>query len=341
MKSKKARIVSIAVSLFMLLTLVAGCVTYEYEPVVRMPKLVLVAPPGPMAIPLAYITVNDKLSAIAEETELVIWENPDQLKAIIAGNQGDFVTLTSNAAATFYTKGLGGQLLDISVWNILYVISSDATVGSLADIQSQKIVVPFKGSMPDLLYQYVCTKQVLDPFDDFDLQYAANPQQAAQMLLSGEVNHAVLPEPLATAVLLQTKDSETPLHRSVRFETEWAKATGGESKTPIAGTIALASVQDKSEVINEFLKQYGLAVEWMLAHPDEAGVLMEEQLPELGFKAKPMTASLQNITWEFVQAKDARQDVELFFTALTELSPEVIGGQLPDDGFYYQGADLE
>ena len=340
MKSRMVGIASIALALGLMLTLVAGCAPKE-EPVTRMPKLTLVTPPGPMAIPLAYITVNDKLSAVAEETELVIWENPDQLKAIVAGNQGDFVTLPSNAAATFYNKGLGGQLLDISVWNILYVISSDSTIESLADVQGQKIVVPFKGSMPDLLYQYVCTKQGLDPFNDFDLQYAATPQQAAQMLLSGEVNHAVLTEPLVTMVLLQTKGSDRPLYRAARFETEWANATGGASKTPIAGTIALASVQDKPEVINEFLKQYALATEWMLAHPDEAGALMEDQLPELGFKAKPMAASLQDITWEFVPAQDARQDVELFFTALTELSPEVIGGQLPDDGFYYEGADLE
>ncbi len=48
-----------------------------------------------------------------------------------------------------------------------------------------------------------------------------------------------------------------------------------------------------------------------------------------------MTNSLQNITWKFIPAADARVSLEAFYTALSELSPEVIGGRLPDDGFYY------
>ena len=78
-----------------------------------------------MAIPLAYIAVNNKLADVADKTEVVIWENPDQLKAYVAGKQGDFVTMPSNNSAIFYNKGLKLQLLDISVWNITYLIATD------------------------------------------------------------------------------------------------------------------------------------------------------------------------------------------------------------------------
>ena len=93
--------------------------------VAKLDKLTLVAPPGPMAIPLAYMAVNDKLADVAEKTELVIWENADQLKAMVAGEQGDFVTMPSNTSAIFYNKGLKLQLLDISVWNITYLVTTD------------------------------------------------------------------------------------------------------------------------------------------------------------------------------------------------------------------------
>jgi NitT/TauT family transport system substrate-binding protein len=36
-----------------------------------------------------------------------------------------------------------------------------------------------------------------------------------------------------------------------------------------------------------------------------------------------------------VPAAEARAELEFFFTRLSELSPEVIGGALPDDSFYY------
>lgn len=301
----------------------------------KLDKLTLVAPPGPMAIPLAYMTVNDKLADVAEETELMVWENADQLKAMVAGGQGDFVTIPSNTSAIFYNKGLKLSLLDISVWNITYLVTTDPEAASFTDIKGQSLVVSFQGSVPDVMFQYIAEKEGLDPQKDFELQYATDPTQAAQLLLSGKVKNAVLSEALATAAIAQSGSTETPLYRALAFDKAWAQAAGGSALSPIAGTVATPSVMDKPEVVAAFLREYEAAVEWMLANPEEAGALVEAELPQLGLKAPLMTASLQNITWKFTPAADARASLEAFYTALSELSPEVIGGKLPDDGFYY------
>jgi NitT/TauT family transport system substrate-binding protein len=300
----------------------------------KVAKLTLVAPPGPMAIPLAYIAVNNKLADVADKTEVVIWENPDQLKAYVAGKQGDFVTMPSNNSAIFYNKGLELQLLDISVWNITYLITSDPKAASFADIKGQSLVVPFQGSVPDLMFQYIAKSEGLDPQKDFKLRYATDPTQAAQLLLSGQAENGVLSEALATAVMLQTKAANKPMTRALAFDEAWMEASGG-TDTPIAGTVATASVLDKPEVIAAFEREYEAAVAWMLNNPEEAGKLVEIQLPQLGLKAAVMTASLKNITWRYTTAVDARVSLEAFYQTLSELSPEVIGGKLPDDGFYY------
>jgi NitT/TauT family transport system substrate-binding protein len=305
----------------------------------KLDSLTLVAPPGPMAIPLAYMTVNDKLAEVAEQTELLIWENADQLKAMVAGEQGDFVTMPSNTSAIFYNKGLELQLLDISVWNITYLVTADSRAKSFTDIKGQSLVVSLQGSVPDVMFQYIATKEGLDPQKDFDLQYAVDPTQAAQLLLAGRVENAVLSEALATAAILQTQSTERPLYRAFAFDEAWVQATGGGSGgsalTPIAGTVATASVMDKPEVVAAFQREYEAALDWMLANPEEAGKLVETELPDLGLKASLMTSSLQNITWRFTPAAEARDSLEGFYTALSELSPEVVGGRLPDDGFYY------
>ncbi len=302
--------------------------------VTKLEKLTLVAPPGPMAIPLAYMAVNNKLADVADKTEVVIWENPDQLMAYVAGGQGDFVTLPSNNSAIFYNKGIKLQLLDISVWNITYLITRDPAAASFASIKGQSLTVPFEGSVPDLMFQYIAKAEGLDPQKDFDLRYATDPTQAAQLLLSGQVDNAVLSEALATAVLLQTKTAEKPLRRALAFDEAWVEASGG-TESPIAGTIATASVLDKPEVVAAFQREYEAAVSWMLDNPEEAGQLVETQLPQLGLKAAVMTASLQNITWRYTTAVDARVSLEAFYQALSELSPQVIGGKLPDDAFYF------
>ncbi len=184
---------------------------------VKLDKLTLVAPPGPMAIPMAYLAANDKLADVAASTEVVIWENADQLKAILGGGDGDFVTVPSNNAATFYNKGIKLRLLDISVWNITYLITSDPDAASFTDIKGQSLVVSFQGSVPDVMFQYLAAQEGLDPATDFQLRYAADPTEASQLLLAGQVQNAVLSEPLATAVLLQSKDKPVPLRRALRL----------------------------------------------------------------------------------------------------------------------------
>jgi len=308
--------------------------TTTSAPTAKLDKLTLVAPPGPMAIPLAYIAVNNKLADVADKTEVVIWENPEQLKAYVAGSQGDFVTMPSNNSAIFYNKGLKLQLLDISVWNITYLIAKDPIAGSFADIKGQSLVVPFQGSVPDLMFQYIAKAQGLDSQKDFELRYAADPTQAAQLLLTGQAENGVISEALATAVVLQTATAEKPLHRALAFDTAWAEASGG-TESPIAGTVATASVLDRPEVIAAFEREYKAAVQWMLDNPEEAGKLVETRLPQLGLKAAVMTASLKSIAWKYTTAVDARASLEAFYQALSELSPEVIGGKLPDDGFYF------
>ncbi len=298
-------------------------------------KLTLVAPPGPMAIPLAYMAVNDRLADVAKTTKVVVWQNADQLKAIVASRQGDFVTMPSNTAAIFYNKGLVLQLLDISVWNITYLVTRDPTAAGFADIRGQTLAVSLRGSVPDVMFQYITTKEGLDPQTDFRLRYVADPTQAAQLLLSGQVDNAVLSEALATTVILQSRTSDRPLHRALAFDKAWAAVEGETATTPIAGTVATASVMDKPEVVAAFLREYQAAVDWMLANPQQAGELVETRLPQLGLKAGPMTASLKSITWKFTPALQARPSLEAFYRALSTLSPEVIGGKLPDDGFYH------
>ena len=331
-RSRLAVVLGIVLAILVAGLLVAGCGSGSTA---KLSKLTLVAPPGPMAIPMAYLAANNKLSAVADKTDVVIWENPTQLQAMVAGKQGDFVTMPSNNSAIFYNKGIALKLLDITVWNITYLVSSDANAKSFADIKGQSIAVPFEGSVPDLMFQFIAKKEGLDPLKDFTVRYASDPTQASQLLLSGQVQNAVLSEPMATASLLQSQNAKTKLYRALSFDTAWQKATGGANLSPIAGTVATANMLDKPAVIAEFLKQYQAAVKWMLANPTEAGKLIETQFPQLGLKAAPMTASLKNITWKFTSAKDARKDVDAFLTQLETLSPQVIGGKLPDAGFYY------
>ena len=301
----------------------------------RLDRLVLAGPPGPLSIPLVYLVANDKLAGVADEVEFVVWQDQNQLRALIAGEQADFVTMPSNNAAIFYNSGFDLQLLDISVWNSSYAVSADESIASLVDAAGLRVVIPFEGSVPDLLFQVLAQANGLDPLADFDLLYSSNPSQAAQMLLAGQADLAILPEPLVTAVLLQTRDAEAPLQRVFSIGAEWDAVTEDEVQTAIAGTVALAAVAAQPEVVEAFTREYALAVEWVIENPEAAGEMAEELLPELGFVARPVALSLQHVVWEVVPAAEGREAIDAFFGVLLALSPDVVGGELPDEDFYY------
>lgn len=342
MRNKKIRIVLITIAILMLSTAIAFAGGEKEEPKEALiPKLVLVGPPGPMAIPLVYIAQNNKLADIAEETQFFMWRNPDQLRAIIGGGEeGHFLTMPSNSAAIFYNKGVELELLDISVWGILYVISTDPELKTIADLRGKEVVLPFKGNMPDLIFNYLCRKNDIDISKDITIYYANTPQQAAQLILSGKKSCAVLTEPMATQVLMKAKKSGMNIHRSIDIQYEWDKATGMGERIPIAGTVALPSIKGNSEAIRRFMEEYTLAVEWQKENPDQAGILGSE-IEGLGFEAKPMAESIKNTKWDFTQVKDCREEIEEFLKTLMNLNPKVIGGKLPDSGFYYEGTVLE
>ncbi len=279
---------------------------------------------------------NNVLASIADRTELNIWATPTQLQAIITGGQGDFVELPTNSAATFYNKGVSLKLLDSSIWNILYLITPDTAIKSVTDLKGKTVVVPYQGAIPDAMFKFICQKQGINPDTDLTILYAPDPVQASQMLISGQQKYVLLSEPSVTSAILKGKSSGLTFVRALNMQTEWQKATGGKNSTPIAGTVVLGALKDRPDIVNTFITEYQKAIQWMLANPVEAGNVGAKVLAEQGFTAAVLTESMKNIDWKFVSAVNARPDLEAFFDALAQVSPNFIGGKLPDNWFYYQ-----
>ncbi len=329
---KLLRILSVLLIAAMVL-LPAGCT--KEEPVEKLAEIKLVGTIGPLVIPLARMAETNALSAVAEKTSLTLWANPAQLQATIAGNQGDFVSLPVNSAATFYNKGIQLKLLDCSIWNILYLISTDPDIESMADLAGKRVVVPFQGASPDVVFRYNLENSGVNPETDIDIFYAPDPVQATQLFLSGQENYVLLSEPSATTVMTKAAASGKAVYRNLNMNEVWKEVTGSASQIAQAGTIALGAMSENNAVIDEFLKEYEKAVQWMLDNPEEAGEVGARALVEQGFTADILAESMTYIDWRFEPADEAYTKITGFLTALMEASPDFTGGKMPDTAFYY------
>jgi len=81
-------------------------------------KLKLAGPAAVVSYPLMVMAEQQKLSSSSIELSFIRWKNPDQLRAMVIGNQIDFSAMPSNLAAIFCNRGHHLTLMNISVWNI-------------------------------------------------------------------------------------------------------------------------------------------------------------------------------------------------------------------------------
>lgn len=306
----------------------AGCTTLGTQ---RLDRLELNGPAAPPTVLLAHLAEQERLRTLVPDTTVGIWQSPDQLRAGVTSGQYQVAAVPTYVAANLYQRGLPVRLLNVTVWGILHVMAADDGVRGWSDLAGRRILVPFKGDMPDLVFRYLARQHGLDPAS-LDVQYTSAPVEALQLLMAGHGQAAVLSEPVATAAELRGKQQGIPIRRVLDLQAEWAAATGGPPRIPQAGTLALTSLTERHPNVVRAI-QAGLAdaVSWVREAPAEAAQVGSKLI---GLEAPMVERSLPRTPLEMVTAADARGELEQFFSHLAELSPEIIGGTLPDAAFY-------
>ena len=88
------------------------------------------------------------------------------------------------------------------------------------------------------------------------------------------------------------------------------------------------------EILRGLLASAKNAVDWTVAHPSEAGTLVQSHT--LGLQAPIASKVIPNGAYVFVPATEARPQLEELFSIFLDFAPEAIGGALPSDDFYFE-----
>jgi hypothetical protein len=143
---------------------------------------VLSGPFAAVSFPLIHMVESGALKDVAETVEFRSWKDPDQLRvlALDAKSDVDFVAMPTNVAANLYNRGVKLQLINVSTWGVLWMVSRENNLKTLADFKGKEIVMPFRADMPDIVFQVLAEKQGLDVKRDFKLRYVGSPLDAMQ-----------------------------------------------------------------------------------------------------------------------------------------------------------------
>ncbi len=307
----------------------------------KLPELILAGPFASVSNPLIHMVESGALADLAEKVEFVTWRDPDQLRVLALEGKADFIAMPTNVAANLYNRGSPLQLLNVSTWGLLWMVSRDPNLRTLRDFKGKEIAMPFRADMPDIIFSVLAERQGLDPHKDFHLRYVANPIDAMQLLLMRRVDHVLLAEPAISMAL--RKSHSFPLsaiapeiYRSVNLQQEWGRVFQREARIPQAGIVVLGKARDNAALTARFQAAYASALQWCNQHADACGVEVAKHIKMLTPEA--VADSTRVAPNRFVTAQQARPELEFFFRLLLDKQPGLVGGKLPDASFYAASA---
>ncbi len=312
--------------------------TAQAEGPAKIPKIVLAGPFAAVSNPLIHMVESGALKDVADTVEFAHWKNPDQLRVLAIEGKADFVAMPTNVAANLYNRGVKLQLLNVSTWGVLWMVSRENHLKTLADFKNKEIAIPFRADMPDIIFQTLAEKQGLDVKRDFKLRYVASPLDAMQLLITRQVDHALLAEPAVSTALRKTRSFPVSviapeLYRSVNLQQEWGRLMQREARIPQAGIVALGNATLNHELIEKFQKAYEKSLKWCEDNADACGAMVAKRIEMLTPEGVADSIRIDNA--HFVTAQDAKAELSFFFQLLHTRQPALIGGKLPPEDFYY------
>jgi NitT/TauT family transport system substrate-binding protein len=254
----------------------------------------------------------------------------DLVAAKFIAGEAKMGILPPNVAAKIASTGQGIQVAAVVGAGMLSLLSADPAVQRIEDLRGRSVEVAGQGATPDYVFRKILLSRGLVPDTDVVLGYSLAYPEIAQSLIAGRLSLALLPEPFATMARAGNPD----LRLVGNIQDDWI-AAGGSGNYPMTVLVVDgAYAASRPQVMAAVLDRVRESVEWVAAHPAEAGALVEKH--DLGLRAPVVAAAVPRSNYLFLAAAEARPSLESLYRAFLEFAPQSIGGALPPDSFYWK-----
>lgn len=316
-----------------LLTLVATAM--NVSPALAKPyeKLVLAGPTAAVSFPLIHMVANNSLEKWATNIEFKHWKNVDQLRVLLAKNQVDFSAVPINLPAIMANRGMPIKLLNVSVWGLLWLVSNDPEVKNFDDLANKALLSTYQRDLPAILLNTLLQAKGLVGDKAPKIRYARDSQDAISLMLTGQADSVILPEPVVSLLLTENNKKDTkPINRIISLEQAWAETFPDQPDLPQAGIMANVSVADNKELNADFVAAYEKSAIWCKSEPAKCAQLVHKTISFLPADAIELSIRVTRI--DSRAANSVQSEIEDLYSLMMANDPAVIGNKLPVKGFY-------
>ena len=258
-----------------------------------------------------------------------------EVTAALINGDVDIAALPTNAAANVYNKTQGGvKILAVNTLGCLYLlIKEGVTVSSFEDLRGKTVCVPAQN--PTFIFTDLCQKNGLTVGTDvtIDSTSYAKPDALKDALASGNVDIAVLPEPMVTIAISSAKKNNVNLTNALDLTAEWNKVNAEGSLVQGCIVVRTAFLEEYPEDVEEFLATYKASIEYLSTNTADAAQMIVAN----GIFANATVAekAIPKCNVCYLDGAEMKAAMEVYLTALSGINAASIGGALPAADFYY------
>ncbi len=256
--------------------------------------------------------------------------NAANVRDALINGTADIGAVPTNVASVLYNKTEGGVvILAINTRGVLYLVANTAKVeapASLADLSGKTVYVPAQN--PTFITKALIDKAGVANVTLNSTDYA-EPAALQNAVARGDVEYAILPEPLLTVANASRAEGVT-LATALDITAEWDKHFAEGSLVQGCIVARKAFVEEHPNEVAKFLEEYEASVKFVTENPKEAS----EMIVAAGIFAKAPVAekAIPKCNLTFMSGSEMKAAMQAFLATMPAAS---IGGKLPADDFYY------
>ena len=266
-----------------------------------------------------------------EDYEFSIVAAPDEIVPMIVQGQVDIAAVPSNLAAVLYQKtDKNISVLAVNTLGVLYLVENGDSIQSVEDLKGKTIYASGKGATPEYALNSVLEANGLDPKKDVTIEYKSEHAEVVAALAEDQTAVGLLPQPFVTTALMKNKKLRVALDLNELWE---SSATDGSKL--VTGVVVVRNdyLKEHEADVAAFMDAYKDSVEFVNSDNEAAAKIIGDHdiIPaEVAVKAIPKCSIV------FLEGDEMQTILSGYLNTLNEQNPEIIGGQLPDEDFYYK-----
>ena len=284
---------------------------------------------GPTSMGLAFLLDRNEKGETLNRYDSTICTGADEVTAALSNGDADIALLPANAASALYNKIGGFSVVAITTLGVLYVVENGESIQSVEDLAGKTICLTGKGTTPEYALRYILAAHGIQ--DQVTLEFKSEAQEVVAAMAEDAAMIGLLPQPFVTAAMMQNDQ----LRIALDLTEAWREVASDSILVTGVTVVRNEVLEQHPEAVENFLQDAAASVNSVNEDPAAAA----ELIVNMGVVAKAPIAqrAIPYCNLVCITGTEMKTLLNGYLKTLQDGNSKAVGGNLPNDSFYYTG----